>query len=111
MKLQLDPHLEIAIGTVFLAIGLAGPPLEPLRILLSFLLGVAVWRAGKFVGAISLLAVVAGGFAQHQHFRIAVIVGAAAIGVAAHFSYKNPRAATIIMAASAVVGTAYLFLG
>ena len=111
MKLQLDPHLEIAIGTVFLAVGLAGPPLEPLRILLSLLLALAVWRAGKFVGAIALLAVVAGGFAQHEHFRIAVLIGAAAIGVAAHFLYRRPRAATVLMATSAVAGTAYLFLG
>jgi hypothetical protein len=111
MNLRLDPHLEIAIGTVFLAVGLAGPPLEPLRILLSLLLAVMVWRAGKFVGALSLLAVVAGGFAQHEHFRIAVLIGAAAIGVTAHFFHKRPRVATIVMAVSAVAGTAYLFLG
>lgn len=111
MKLKLTPHLEIAIGSLFLAVGLAGPPLEPLRILIAIALAIIVWRSGKFVGGVSMLAVIAGGYAQHQQLRISVLAGGALIGIAAFAFYKRPRAATIIGAAGAVFGTAYLFLG
>lgn len=111
MKLQLDPHFEIAIGSLFLAIGLAGPPLELPRILLALLLAILVWRSGKFIGALAMMAVIGGGFAQHEHFRLAILIGGALMGIAAHGFYKRPRAATIVMTLSAVVGTAYLFLG
>ena len=111
MKLQITPQLEIAVGTFFLAVGLAGPPLEPLRILAALALAVLVWRSGKFVGGVAMLATIVGGYAQHQQLRVSVLIAGAIMGVAAHMLYKRPRAATVLMALSAVAGTAFLFLG
>ncbi len=111
MLSQLTPQVEIAFGTVFLMIGLAGPPLEGWRILIALVLATIVARSGKFVGGVAMLATIVGGYAQHQELRVALLVGAALVGVASHFGYRRPRAATTIAAASAVAGTAWLFFG
>jgi hypothetical protein len=111
MRAQITPQIEIALGTVFLMIGLAGPPLEGWRILIALALAAVVSRSGKFVGGVAMLATIAGGYAQHQELRVSLLVGGALVGIAAHGLHKRPRAATIIMAMSAVVGTAYLFVG
>lgn len=107
----MTPQLEIAVGVFFLAIGSAGPPLEPLRIALAALLCVAVWRSGRFAGALAMLVTIAGGFLQHGQFRLTTLFAAAIVGIATHFFYRRPRAATAIMGVSAVAGIALLFFG
>ena len=107
----MTPQLEIAIAAFFLAIGTAGAPLEFLRILIAALLCVVVWRSGKFVGSVAMIAVIACAYLQHDRFRITSLVAAGVLGVLAHSFYRRPRAATAIMAVSAVAGLAFLFLG
>ncbi len=107
----MTPQLEIAIAAFFLAIGTAGPPLELLRIFIAALLCVVVWRSGKFVGSVAMVAVIACAYLQHNQFRLTSLVAAAVLGILAHFFYRRPRATTVIMAISAVTGLAFLFLG
>ena len=107
----MTPQLEIAIAAFFLAIGTAGPPLELPRMLFAALVCVAVWRAGKFVGSIAMIAVIACAFLQHNQFRVTSLVAAAVLGILAHLFYRRPRATTAIMALSAITGLAFLFLG
>ena len=111
MPLQLTPQIEIALGTVFLMIGLAGPPLEGWRILIALALAALVSRSGKFVGGVAMLATIVGGYAQHQNIHLATLVGGGLVGIAAHFGYQRPRVATAIAALSAIAGIAWLFLG
>ena len=107
----MTPQLEIAIAAFFLAIGTAGPPLELPRMLIAALVCVAVWRAGKFVGSIAMIAVIAGAFLQHNQFRLTSLAAGALLGILAHFFYRRRRATTAIMALSAITGLAFLFLG
>jgi uncharacterized membrane protein YjjB (DUF3815 family) len=107
----MTPQLEIAIAAFFLAIGTAGPPLELPRILIAALLCLVVWRAGKFVGAIAMIAVIACAYLQHNQFRLTSLAAATLLGILAHFFYRRPRATTVIMAVSALTGLAFLFLG
>ena len=107
----MTPQLEIAIAAFFLAIGTAGPPLELPRIVIAALLCAVVWRSGKFVGSVAMLAVILGAYLQHNQFRLTSLFAAAGLGILAHFFYRRPRATTIIMAISAVTGLALLFLG
>ena len=106
----MNPGLEIAIGSFFLAVGIAGPPLEPLRILAA--LGVCALTAWnrRFIAATSLLAIVLGGWLQHGHFRLALLAAAAIYGVAIRLTPRQPRASTFLMVIAAVTGTAWLFL-
>jgi hypothetical protein len=108
---RVTPQLEIAIGAFFLAVGTAGPPLELPRILLCAVLSVIVWRSGRFVGSVAMLAVIAGSWLQHNQLRLTSLFAGAAIGILAHFFYKKARAATAIMALSAIAAIAFLFLG
>lgn len=107
----MSAQLEIAIAAFFLAIGTAGPPLELPRIALSAVLCAIVWRSGKFVGGLSMLAVIGCAWLQHGHVRITSLVAAALLGILAHLFYRRPRAATAIMGFGAVTGIAFLFLG
>jgi len=108
---RITPQIEIAVGAFFLGIGTAGPPLELPRMLVAALACALVSFAGRFVGALALVAVVFCAWWQHGQFRLTSLVAAALLGIAAHFLYGRPRAATIIMALSAAVGLAFLFLG
>lgn len=105
----MSPQLEIAVAAFFLAVGSAGPPLEAPRILLAALLGAIVWRSGKFVGSVAMLAVIAGGWLQHDQFRLTTLFAGAALGVLAHLFYRRERATTAIMAIAAAGGLALLF--
>lgn len=107
----MTPQLEIAIAALFLAAGTAGTPLELPRILLAAVLCLAVWRSGRFVGAIAMVAVIAGAYLQHNQFRLTSLFAAAALGILAHFLYRRERAAAVIMGLSAVAGLGFLFLG
>lgn len=107
----MTPQLEIAIAAFFLAIGTAGTPLELPRMLIAAVLCLAVWRSGKFVGALAMIAVIACAYLQHNQFRITSLVAGAILGILAHFFYRRPRAATAIMAISAIAGLGFLFLG
>jgi hypothetical protein len=107
----MTPQLEIAIAAFFLGIGTAGTPLEFLRIVIAALLCAVVWRSGKFVGSVAMIAVIACAYLQHNQFRVTSLVAAAVLGILTHFGYRRPRAATAIMAISAVTGLAFLFLG
>jgi len=107
----MKPRYEIAIAAFFLAVGVAGPPLEPLRILAALLVCAAVAFSGRYVAAASLVAVVAGGWLQHQQFRLTLLAAAALLGIAVRFWGAAPRAASAIAAASALTGLAFLFLG
>jgi hypothetical protein len=104
-------QLEIAIAAFFLAIGTAGAPLELPRILIAALLALAVWRSGKFVGSVAMIAVIACAYLQHDQFRITSLIAGAILGILAHFFYRRPRASTVIMAISAIAGLGFLFLG
>ncbi len=106
----MTPQLEIAIAAFFLAIGTAGVPLQPLRIAIAALLCLAVWRSGKFVGSLAMLAVIACSYLQHNTFRLTSLIAAALLGVLAHFLYRRQYASTAIMAISVVVGLAFLFV-
>ena len=108
---RLTPQIEIAIGAFFLAIGSAGPPLELPRIALAVLVCAALSLSGRFIGALTMVAVIACSWLQHGEFRMTSLIGAAALGVAAHFFYRRPRAATLSMAVAAVGGLTLLFLG
>ena len=111
MLSRLTPQIEIAIGTIFLMIGLAGPPLEGWGIAIALVLAVLVSCSGKFIGGVALLATVVGGYAQHHELRLALLVGAALVGVAAHLGYRRARVSTAIAAVSAVCAVIWLFLG
>lgn len=102
---------EIAVATFFLAVGAAGPPLEPLRILLAAVVCAAVWRAGRFVGAIAMAATILAGWLQHGELRLSLLATGTALGAAAHFLYRRPRAATALMAIGAIAGLGLLFFG
>lgn len=58
-----------------------------------------------------MVAVIGCAYLQHNQFRLTSLFAAAALGILAHFLYRRPRAATVIMALSAVAGIAFLFLG
>ncbi len=107
----MTPQLEIAIAAFFLAIGTAGPPLELPRMLIAAVVCLAVWRSGKFVGSIAMIAVIAGAYVQHNQFRLTSLVAAALLGILAHFFYRRARVTTVIMALCAITGLAFLFLG
>ena len=104
-------RIEIAIATFFLAVGVAGPPLEPLRILGALFVCAAGAYSARFIAATSLVAVILAGWLQHGQLRITLLACAALLGIAVRFWGATPRAASIIAAASALVGTAWLFLG
>jgi hypothetical protein len=104
-------NAQIAVAAFCLAIGIAGPPLEPLRILGAVVLCGAVSLGGRFVAAAALLAVIAAGWLQHNQFRIALLAAAAILGIVVRFWGSSPRAAAAIMGLAAVAGTAWLFLG
>lgn len=104
-------RIEIALGAFFLAVGIAGPPLDPLRIAGALAICAAAALGTRFIAAITFVAVVLAGWLQHTHFRIALLVAAALLGIAVRFWGTSPRGATIICAASAVTGVVWLFLG
>ena len=107
----MTPQLEIAIGAFFLAVGTAGPPLELPRVLLALVICAALSRTGKFIGSLALVATIVCAWLQHGQFRLTSLFAAAALGILAHLFYRSGRAATIIMAISALTGLAFLFLG
>jgi hypothetical protein len=104
-------RIEIAIAAFFLAVGIAGPPLDPLRIAGALVICAAVAFSTRFIAATAFVAVVLAGWLQHGHYRIALLVAAALLGVVVRFWGTTPRAASIICAASAVTGLVWLFLG
>lgn len=107
---RMTPQLEIAISAFVLSIGTAGIPLAPLRMLLAALICVVVWRSGKFVGSLAMLAVIACAYLQHNTFRITSLVAAAILGILAHFLYRKQRATTAIMVISVLTGLGFLFV-
>ncbi len=105
-------RVEIAVGALFLGVGLAGMPLEPLPILASILLcAVVAVIGGRFIAAGALIATVAVGFLQHHEFRISLLIAAAFVGLFARYAEARPRAATVLAAACAILGVGFLFLG
>ena len=105
------PAVKIAIAVFFLGVGLAGPPLQPLSIFAALLICAALGTiGGRYVAAMALAALVAVGFLQHHTFRVIVLAGAAIVGLAARYAEARPRAATMLAAAGAIVGTAFLFI-
>jgi len=104
------PQLEVAIAAFVLAIGTAGMPLQPLRIVIAAVLCLAVWRSGRFVGSVAMLAVIACSYLQHEKFRLTSLVAAALLGILVHFLYGRERATTVIAAVSVIAGLALLFL-
>ena len=104
-------RIEFAIAAFFLAVGFAGPPLEPLRILGALLLCALIVRSGRFVAAAALVAVVLGGWLQHGQLRLTLLAAAALLGIAVRFWGAMPRAGSAIAAVAAVSGLAFLFLG
>jgi hypothetical protein len=103
-------RIEIAIAALFLAVGVAGPPLEPLRILGAAAICAAIPISGKYDAAIALVAVVAAGWLQHGEIRLAVLAAAAALGLTVMITRRRPRAASAIAAVSAIAGLLFLFL-
>jgi hypothetical protein len=104
-------RVEIAIAAFFLAVGTAGPPLEPLRILGALVVCAAVALGTRFMAAIALVAVVLAGWLQHGQLRLTLLAAAALLGIVVRFWGSSPRAATVICAVSAATGLAWLFLG
>jgi len=104
-------RVEIAIAAFFLAIGVAGPPLEPLRIFGALVVCGAVALSTRFIAATSFIAVILCGWLQHGHLRITLLAAASLLGIAVRFWGRGPRGATIICALCAVTGVAFLFLG
>lgn len=103
---------EIAAAALFVGVGLAGMPLEPVKILLSIILCAAIAALGaRFIAALAMLATVAVGYLQHGELRIALLVAAVLVGIAARFAQSRPRAATVVAAACAVIGTGFLLFG
>lgn len=103
---------EIAIAALFVGVGLAGMPLEPAKIVLSIVLCAAIAAFGvRFIAALAMLATVAVGYLQHGELRIALLVAAALVGIAARFAQSRPRAATAAAAAGALIGTGFLLFG
>ncbi len=107
----MTPQIEISIAAFFLAVGMAGTPLEAIGIFAAAVICALVTRSGKFVGALAMVATIAGGYLQHHEFRLSLLIAATALGVAAHLLYRRPRATTALMALSAVTGLAFLFFG
>ncbi len=107
----MSARVEIAIAAFFLAVGVAGPPLEPIRILIALLVCAAGAYSARFIAATSFLAVILAGWLQHGQLRIALLICAALLGIAVRLWGSIPRAASIVAAMSALLGTAWLFLG
>ena len=107
----LSVRIELAVGACILAIGLAGPPLEPLRILAAILCCAAVVASGRFTAAIALAATILAGFFQHMELRVTLLAAGALLGVAVHALRGRERATTALAAACALVGIVFLFLG
>jgi hypothetical protein len=107
----MSESMKISVAALFLCVGVAGLPLEPLRILAAIAVCSAVLVSRRFAAALSLVAVILGGWLQHGQFRLGLLAAAALLGIAVRFWGPNPRAATAIMAISAVTATAWLVLG
>ncbi|HVA29251.1 MAG TPA: hypothetical protein VNF68_13805 [Candidatus Baltobacteraceae bacterium] len=107
----MSARIEIAIAAFFLAVGVAGPPLEPVRILVALLVCAAGAYNARFMAATSFLAVILAGWLQHGQLRLALLACAALLGIAVRLWGTMPRAVSIIAAASALLGMAWLFLG
>jgi hypothetical protein len=103
-------RIDVAIAALFLAVGVAGPPLEPLRILAAALLAGGVVAAGRYYAAVALVAVIAGGWLQHGKVRLALLAVAAILAIATHATRNKPLASGAIAAGSAATGLAFLFL-
>ena len=104
-------RIEIAIAAFFLAIGCAGPPLEALRMVYALLICAVIVRAGRFVGAIAMVATGIAGWLQHGQLRLTLLASATLLGIIAHVTRTHPQRASAIAAIGAVVGLALLFFG
>ncbi len=107
---RVTAQLEIAIAAFVLAIGTAGVPVEPVRMVIAAILCLAVWRSGRFVGSVAMLAVIACAYLQHDRFRITSLVAAALLGIVAHFVYRRKHAPAAVMAVSVLLGLSFLFV-
>ena len=57
----LSARIELAVGACILAIGLAGPPLDPLRMLAALLCCGTIVASGRFSSAVALGATILAG--------------------------------------------------
>ncbi|MDE2483564.1 MAG: hypothetical protein KGN02_15415 [bacterium] len=110
-RASLTARIELAVGACVLAIGLAGPPLEPLRMLAAAICCAAIVASARFVAALALIATILAGFLQHEQLRLTLLAAAALLGIAIYAIRGRERATTALAAACAVVGVAFLFLG
>ena len=104
-------RLELAGAAFFLGVGLAGLPLEPLRLLAALLVCGAIVYSGKFIAAAALVATIAAGWLQHGELRLTLLVAAALLGIAVRFTSTHAKTTTALAAACAVIGAAFLFRG
>lgn len=100
-----------SLSAFCLAIGTAGVPLEPLRIIAAAILCYALAFSGKYIAAASLVAVIVAGWLQHGQFRVTLLAGAAILGLVIRLFANSDRARLTIAAMSAVTGAVFLFLG
>ena len=106
----MNERVEICIAALFVGVGLAGMPLEPLWILVSIVLcGIVAVVSGRFIAALALLTTLAVGWLQHHELRISLFAGAAIVGLCARFAQSRPKAATTLAVAGVVAGFAALF--
>lgn len=104
-------RLAIAAAAFFLAVGLAGPPLDPLRIAGAALMCSAIALQGRFIAATAFVAVGLAGWFQHGHLRLTLLGGATVLGIAVRLWGARPGAASIIAAVAAAMGIGFFLLG
>jgi len=92
-------RIEIAIAAFFLAVGMAGPPLDPLRIIGALVICATIALGRRFIAASAFVAVVLSGWLQHGHLRLTLLGSAAVLGIAVRLWGHSPRAVSIIAAA------------
>lgn len=108
MKLE---RVATAGAAFFLAVGVAGPPLDAVRVLGALAICAIVALSGRFIAAGAFVAVLLAGWLQHGHLRLALLAAAAALGIVVRVWGAKPRAAIVIALAATATGTAWLFLG
>ncbi len=107
----LKTHIELALGACVLAIGLAGPPLEPLRMIGALAVCASIVALPRFAAALALAAPIVAGYLQHGELRLTLLAASALLGIGVWALRGRTTATTALATASAVVGIVFLFLG
>lgn len=104
-------RFRIPLGAFALAVGIAGPPLEPLRVLAALAICAVTAANRRFIAALSLVAIALGGWLQHGQLRLALLAAAVLYAVAIRVTAGLPRASTMLMAIALATGVLWLLLG